>query len=210
MFIDRFQVDVYRFISMLGLAYAIQHNEGCFDGCFQLRGVPLAFAREAIVGGRVMTRDSQKHHTKHQLSDFDAVSLYPSSQSRLDGYPIGAPKLFKNKIPDEADYYIARVRFDSIAKELHFPLMSTIDYVSDSRCFTNDIVGKTMVLGKQAREDIAEFQGANFTVIEGMYWDQGFNDQITHTIKSLFEKRLQLKKQGNPLQNGIKLLMNST
>ncbi|OQR85489.1 hypothetical protein ACHHYP_11767 [Achlya hypogyna] len=175
-----------------------------------MRGVPLAFAREAIVGGRVMmTRDNQKHHTKHQLSDFDAVSLYPSSQSIPEGYVQGTPKLFKDAIPTDADYYIARVRFDSIAKKRHFPLLSVFKAESDARNFTNDIVGKTMILGKQALEDVVEFQGATYTVIEGRYWNDGFNDQICHTIRSLFAERLKLKMEGNPLQNGIKLLMNS-
>ncbi|OQS02217.1 hypothetical protein THRCLA_21476 [Thraustotheca clavata] len=229
MFIDRFNVDVFRFISMPSLAYAIQHNEGCFDGCYSMRGVPLNFARQAIVGVRVMTRDNQKHHTKHEISDFDAVSLYPSAQSILEGYVLGAPKLFKHDIPKDADYYIVRVRFNSIGKKLHFPLLSTfraklktfgrevsslpsaIREEDDASCrnFTNDIIGKEMILGKRALEDIVEFQGATFTVIEGMYWNEGFNNQIVKTIKSLFEERLKLKKEKNPLQNGIKLLMNS-
>ncbi|OQS04551.1 hypothetical protein THRCLA_20856 [Thraustotheca clavata] len=207
MFIDRFGTDVYRFISMPGLAYAIQHNEGCFDGCFSMRGVPLAFAREAIVGGRVMTRDNQKHHTKHQLSDFDAVSLYPSSQSNLEGYVRGTPKLFKGTIPNDADYYIARVRFNSIKTKRHFPLLSEFD--GEARLFTNELVRQTMIIGKRALEDIVEFQGSTYTTIEGMYWNEGFNDQICHTIRSLFAERLKLKKEKNPLQNGIKLLMNS-
>jgi hypothetical protein len=207
MFIERFSQDVYRFMSMPSLAYAIQHNEGCFDDCFAMRGVPLAFARQAIVGGRVMTRDNEKQHTKHQISDFDAVSLYPSSQSVLKGYIRGIPKMFKNAIPAEADDYIVRVKFDSISKKRHFPLLSIKD--ASSRNFTNDIVGKILVVGKQALEDVVEFQGATYTVIEGMYWTDGFNDQITKTIKDLFTERLRLKAEKNPLQEGIKLLMNS-
>jgi len=156
-----------------------------------------------------MTRDNQKHHTTHKLSDFDAVSLYPSSQSELDGYVRGTPKLFRSNIPANADYYIARVRFDSIEKTRHFPLLSVFEKDSESRNFTNDIVGKTMILGKRALEDIVQFQGATYTVIEGMYWCDGFNDQICHTIRSLFDERLKLKAIANPLQNGIKLLMNS-
>ncbi|CAK4517080.1 hypothetical protein Ae201684P_021215 [Aphanomyces euteiches] len=207
MFIDRFNIDVYRFMSMPSIAYAIQHNQGCFDGCFEQNGVALGFIRQVIVGGRVMTRDNEKHHVKHQLSDFDAVSLYQSGQSILPGYVQGKAKFFKNYIPEEADYYIARVRFDSIGKRRHFPLLSIQQ--DGSRNFTNDIVGQTMVLGKQAPEDIAEFQGVQYTVIEGCYWSDGFNSKIVDTVKELFDERLKLKKQGNPLQEGIKLLLNS-
>ncbi|CAK4325357.1 unnamed protein product, partial [Aphanomyces euteiches] len=202
MVIDRFNIDVYRFISMPSIAYAIQHNQGCFDGCFEQNGVALGFIRQAIVGGRVMTRDNEKHHVKHQLADFDAVSLYPSGQSILPGYVRGRAKFFKDSVPETADYYIARVRFDSIGKRRNFPLSSIQQ--DGSRNFTNDIVGQTMVLGKQALEDIAEFQGVQYTVIEGCYWDNGFNSKIVDTVKELFDERLKLKKQGNTLQEGMK------
>lgn len=207
MFIDRFNIDVYRFMSMPSLAYAIQHNEGCFDDCYAMNGNVLAFVRDAIVGGRVMTRDNEKHHIQHKLADFDAVSLYPSGQSELDGYIRGKPKWFQNTIPNNADYYIARVKFESIGKKRHFPLLSF--YENGARNFTNDIIGKTMIVGKQALEDIIEFQDVKISIMEGVYWNEGFNNQIVLTIKSLFEERLKLKKEGNPLQNGIKLLMNS-
>lgn len=207
MFIDRFKVDVYRFISMPGLAYAIQHNEGVFDGCYSMKGVPLAFTRSAIVGGRVMTRGNKKWHVLDPNIDFDAVSLYPSAQARLHGYVLGIPKLFRETIPTDNDYFIARVRIDSIGKKLKFPLQSKFN--GQARNFTNNMVGETIIIGKDALEDLVNFQQATYTVIEGMYWNEGFNKQITKTIKSLFQERLELKAQKNPLQNGIKLLMNS-
>lgn len=207
MFIDRFSLDVYRFMSMPSVAYAIQHNEGCFDGCFAMSGVPLSFARQAIVGGRVMTRDNLKHHTKHQVVDFDAVSLYPSAQSKLPGYTMGIPKLFKNAIPEDADDFIVRIVVDTLDEPYHFPLQSIQN--KNSREFSNFIEGKELILGKQALMDLVEFQKVSYTVIEGMYWNSGFNVQITETIKSLFAERLKLKAEGNPLQEGIKLLMNS-
>jgi len=207
MFINRFNIDVYRFMSMPSIAYAIQHNQGCFDGCYEQNGIVLGFIRQAIVGGRVMTRDNKKYHIKHQLSDFDAVSLYPSGQSILSGYVKGKAKFFKDTIPNNADYYIARVRFNSIGKHQSFPLLSIQQ--DGSRGFTNDIIGQTMVIGKQALEDIVKFQNATYTVIEGCYWDEGFNPKIVEAVKELFNERLKLKKEGNPLQEGIKLLLNS-
>ncbi|GMF28911.1 unnamed protein product [Phytophthora fragariaefolia] len=43
-----------------------------------------------------------------------------------------------------------------------------------------------MIVGKQALEDIVHFQGATYSVIEGIYWNEGFNDQITKTIQKIF------------------------
>ena len=205
---DEYQLDVYRFLSVSSLSLSYQHNAGCFDDCYEMNSVLLGFLREATVGGRVMTRDNQKHHTKHKLSDFDAVSLYPSSMDELSGYVRGKAKLFKNQIPSDADYYVARVRFESIGKNRHFPLLSYYD--NGSRNFTNDIVGRTMIVGKQSLEDIERFQDATYTVIEGLYWNEGFNDQITKTIRKMFNARLKYKAEGNALQNVIKLMMNSS
>ncbi|DAZ99694.1 TPA: hypothetical protein N0F65_000872 [Lagenidium giganteum] len=138
-------------------------------------------------------KDNEKHHTKHKLADFDAVSLYPSAMSELNGYVTGKAKLFKESIPSDADYYVARVRFDYIGKNQHFPLQR-----------------RTMILGKQALEDVERFQEAKYTVIEGVYWNEGFNDQITKTIRKMFDARLKYKAEGNPLQNVLKLMMNSS
>lgn len=275
MFIERFEIDVYRFLSMPSIAYAIQNNEYCFDDCYKMRGNALAFARAAIVGGRVMCNNNEKSHNENKLIsklpnsvsievkrkfieyldtqvdedtisfinafqcndnfqgddlklatlefmeesklvneklinlilDFDAVSLYPSAQARIQGYVRGKPKLFRGEIP-ECDYFIAKVHIDSLGKKRAFPLQSLLKE-DGTRDFTNDIIGKEIILGKEALEDLVKFQNITYTSIEGMYWTDGFNDQITKTIKELFNERVILKKQKNPLQEGIKLLMNS-
>jgi len=216
MFKSRFKQDVYNHISMPGLAYAILHNEGCYDNCYSQAGPSLAFIRSAIVGGRCMTRDNKKHHTKHEVVDFDAVSLYPSAMKRLGesstsgprGFPIGKPKIHKTIIP-KCDYHISRVKITKITKDLHFPLQS-VKNGNESRDFTNDLVGKILTLDQYALEDLVEYQGVEYEVIEGLYWNSGFNNQILTTIESLFQERLKLKKAKNPLQNGIKLLMNAS
>ncbi|GMF65805.1 unnamed protein product [Phytophthora lilii] len=142
------------------------------------------------------------------ISDFDAVSLYPSAMARLPGFTQGKPKLHANTIPD-CDYHISKVKITSISKKLHFPLLS-VKEEGASRNFTNDIVGREFVLDKYALEDLVKFQGATYEVIQGLYWNDGFNTAITTSIKELFEERLKLKAEKNPLQNGIKLLMNAS
>ncbi|EGZ30190.1 hypothetical protein PHYSODRAFT_474123 [Phytophthora sojae] len=146
-----------------------------------MNSVLLGFLRQGTVGGRVMARDNGKYHLKHKLADFDAVSLYPSAMSELPGYVRGKGKLFKESIPSDADYYVARVRFESIDIKRHFPLLN-----------------------------IVRFQGAIHTVIEGIYWNEGFNDQITKIIRKMFNARLKYKVEDNPLQEVLKLMMNSS
>ena len=48
-----------------------------------------------------------------------------------------------------------------------------------------------------------------FEIIRGYYFDEGFNPNIKELIHKLFELRRKYKKEGNPLQNTIKLLLNS-
>ncbi|GMF37454.1 unnamed protein product [Phytophthora fragariaefolia] len=67
-----------------------------------------------------------------------------------------------------------------------------------------------MIVGKQALEDIVHFQGASYTVVEGIYWNEGFKDQITKTISKMFNARLKYKAEGNPLLEVLKLMMNSS
>jgi len=205
----KFKQDVYNHISIPALTYAIQHNEGCFDGVYSLKSTPLAFIRKALVGGRTMTKRNEKHHTKHQLVDFDGVSLYPSAQVRLGGYVKGRGKFFKSRRPKN-DYFIARVRIDSVGIERDFPLISVIDAVTGSRNFTNDLCGKTFIIDRFTLEDLIKFQEVGYTLFEGIYWDEGINSQIKTTITTMFNERLAYKAAKNPLQETIKLLLNSS
>ena len=206
---DQFKLDVYKFLSISSVSLAYQNNEGCFDDCYEVNSIMQGFMRQAIVGGRCMTRDNEKHHIKHKLADFDAVSLYPSAMAEMPGYVKGIPKLFKETIPQDADFYIAKIRVNSIGIKRHFPLQSI--QMENSRNFTNDIENKEIILGKQALEDLIEFQKADVTIIEGAYWNDGFNDKICSIISDMFQKRLIYKKQGNNgLQQLLKLMMNSS
>lgn len=205
---NRFQQDVYRHISIPGIAYDVQNNAGCFNDCYALSGPVLSFVRQAIVGGRVMTRDNEKHHTTHPLVDFDAVSLYPSAMHSLPGYVVGKPKLFRDSIPSDATYFIVRIRITAVHQQRHFPLLSIRREMS--REYTNDLVGQTMIVGKVSLEDAVEFQGIEYEVVEGVYWDEGFNKTICTVIKDMFQERLRLKAEHNPLQECMKQLLNSS
>ncbi len=225
---ERFNQNVIDFVSLPSLAQAILAQEECYIGCVSLKGQLLSFVRDAIIGGRVMTRDNEKQWVKNtMIDDFDAVSLYPSAMARMEGFPIGAPVLChsnpnsiafdgsliqeygSDQLFIEGTYYISRVLIKTINKQRHFPLQS-IKSDSGIRQFTNELVGQEIVMDKYAIEDLIEFQGAEVEYIESLVWKYGFNNQITKTIQTLFEERLRLKAVGNPLQECIKLLMNSS
>ena len=53
------------------------------------------------------------------------------------------------------------------------------------------------------------FQGAEFEITDGYYFNEGGNNKINQVIKDLHDLRMKLNKDNNPAQIVIKLLMNS-
>ena len=62
---------------------------------------------------------------------------------------------------------------------------------------------------KVGLEDLITFHQAEFEIIDGYYFNEGRNNKINHVIKDLHDLRKKLKKEKNPAQEIIQLLMNS-
>ena len=58
-------------------------------------------------------------------------------------------------------------------------------------------------------EDLIRYQKCEIKVVRGYYYDGKRDPQIQNIIQELFELRLRYKKEGNPIQEIIKLLLNS-
>ena len=71
------------------------------------------------------------------------------------------------------------------------------------------IYNNTIHINKVGLEDLMTFQDVEFEVIDGYYFNQGRNDKIKSVIKHLYDLRKKMKKEDNPAQLVIKLLMNS-
>jgi hypothetical protein len=153
------------------------------------------------------------------IADFDAVSLYPSAMMRLKGYVKGLPKMLSEEqiknfhfIKQDFDAYYVQIQILSktpFFKERDFPLLSIKDKAG-IRNFTNDLEGQTMYVDNITLEDIEEFQGINYKVIQGYYFNEGFNTNIHKAVQFMFDERKKLKKAGNPLQNTYKLILNAS
>ena len=148
------------------------------------------------------------------ISDFDAVSLYPSAMFSMKGYVRGLPKVLsrdqiKRFHPQTYDAYYVEIEVLSHTIDRAFPLQS-IKNDNGIRDFTNDIDGKRFYVDNIALEDFVVFQDVKYKVIRGYYFDDGFNTKIKDTIEFMFNERARLKKVGNSLQNVYKLLMNAS
>ena len=88
---------------------------------------------------------------------------------------------------------------------------SYIDEEKQTRNWSNDLVGRVLFLDKYTAEDCQEFQGMEFEVIDGYYFNEGFCTKIKTQVEVIFNKRLEAKNNGNTgLANAYKLLLNSS
>ena len=62
---------------------------------------------------------------------------------------------------------------------------------------------------KVGLEELIEYHDAEFEIIDGYYFNEGRHNTINHVIEDLYDLRKNLKKDKNPAQIVIKLLMNS-
>jgi len=210
--ITHFNIDINDILTIPSLADKYFINNDCYKGVYELAGQPRAFIEKCVVGGRTMVRSNQKISKYNVvINDFDAVSLYPSAMNRIDGFLKGLPKIITNFDYDTIkgyDGYFLEIEITKVGIKRKFPLMSVVDD-NGIKNFTNDVEGVRIFVDKISLEDMIKFQNIQFKVIKGYYFDEGFNTKIKDIIRYIFDKRKQLKKEGNSSELIYKLIMNS-
>ena len=97
---------------------------------------------------------------------------------------------------------------NSVGKTYRFPICRLKDDDGSNR-WTNDLEGKTITVDRFTLEDLVRFSKTEYEVLQGYYFNEGRNDRVNDVITNLFNMRLKYKKEGNPLQLVIKLVMNA-
>lgn len=190
-------------------------NEGVYEGVYKLSGLPRQFIQKCVVGGRTMCRDNIKHKVEgEKMADYDGVSLYPSAMARMEGILMGKPKILQpnqlhKSFLDSVNGYFLKIKITNVKQYRHFSLLSEVNSKSGVRMFHNDMIGKVLYVDKVSLEDMIEFQGVEFEVICGYYYDEGRNETIREVITKVFNMRKEMKRVGNPIQEVYKLIMNS-
>ena len=170
------------------------------------------------------------------ICDFDAVSLYPSAIARLytvEGIPKviptdthGKPSIHwllnhlmddDEEVPDgiihKISAFVVEIEIKKVNKPRKFPL---IVYNEDFQV-TNlqEKIERScnrpcrMYVDHITLMDLIKYQEIDFELIRGYYWDGKRDFSIRDCIKNLFNLRLKYKAEGNPVQEIIKLIMNS-
>jgi hypothetical protein len=215
-------LDINHIITSASLAHKYMILSGCYEGVYELNGVPQRFIQKSVVGGRTMMANNEKDYvnknyaktkTFKKISDFDGVSLYPSAMSRMTGFLRGKPNVLQttdyNTILNYDGYFV-EIKIHNIPIKRRFPLTSEKNE-DGVRIFSNEI-HNNLIVDKIQLEDLIQFHGLSmddFTILRGYYFNDGFNNRINKAIRYLFETRKQKKREDNPSQEIYKLIMNS-
>lgn len=189
----------------------------------------------AVYGGRCMTKQNKRWLVINSiLDDFDACSLYPSAMARLftvSGKPEILSKEFTGeKIYDENNphyllkhafkedqlkptedrfisYFIVDIEIVNVGIFRDFaqivykdPITKTNKNVNEPGLMRVDLI---------TLEDLVRFYKISYKVKGGIVFKGERSHRIREVIKDLFEKRAQYKREGNSIQQVMKLIMNS-
>ena len=207
--IDDKMPSILGFYSLPSIAMQYFYVNNCFENCYEFNGHLAQYFGQFIVGGRCMLNSNKPTIETGKIDDFDACSLYPSAMNAFDGYLQGRPKIWNASIDlDTVDYYFVRVKITKIGRHLQFPVISKFD--GETRDWTNNLVGQIIPLDKVGLEEAIKWQEIEYEIIDGYYFDEGFNTEIKSVITNVYQRRLKEKENKNEgLQQVLKLLMNS-
>ena len=208
-------LNMYNYLTISAISDDYVKKNGAYDGVYKMYFNLRRFCSQAVTGGRVHVQEKYKKRiiTK-RISDYDAVSLYPSAMFRLSaerGIAKGKAKVLETLDYEQIkqfSYAIMRVRINAITKYQQMPIVhkredGKIDYVNESEPFETFIDIYQLA-------DYIKYQGVQFEILGGVYWNEGFNKKIGALNKKLFDARIKYKEDENEsLQLCCKLMMNS-
>ena len=210
------RLDIHNFLSISSLTDNYMKINGAYAGVIPLQHSLRNYVNKAIRGGRVDF--NKKYHKKvieGKFSDFDGVSLYPSAINRLceeKGLPLGFAKRFLKKDLKKwkkKDYSILTIKINKVNKYQQMPFISYKDEKGILQ-YTNKAPDVNLIIDKYTLEDYINYHKIDFELIDGVYWNKGFNNKMGDLVKNLFNFRLENKKKNPALANVIKLMLNSS
>lgn len=213
--IETFGKPIFDFLTISSYADDYFKSKGVYDGIYEVKGGLKKFLSKAVYGGRVNVCPAYKKQIiNKRINDFDGVSLYPSAIYRLCkefGMPIGKAKRYIKDI-DDPNYYVVEIEITKINKKQQNPFIAY--KTKESIQYINEIPesGLIVTVDRFTLEDYIKFHEIEYNIIDGVYWDEGFNDKFI-VIKDVFDERLIQKSkktaEGDIKQELYKLILNS-
>lgn len=218
------KMSVYESLTISSLTDKYMEVEGVYEGVYEVQGNLRAYIAEAVYGGRVcVNKKYEKKVIEGKISDYDGVSLYPSAINRLCrelGLPKGKAKRFNqnnSKLNTWKDkhYSIMTVKITKVNKKQQMPFIAqkeegSIKYINTPPQNPDGTL-KPVIIDSITLEDYINFHEIEYELLDGVYWDEGSNRKMGEVIQTLFNARLQAKKdKKTALSNTIKLMLNSS
>jgi hypothetical protein len=127
-FITAFNLDVFNYNTISVITYEVFKVNLFYPNgnLFEVGGIVRLFCAKAIHGGRYMCAFNKKWDIPLHISDFDAISLYPSAMNRL--YTVeGQPKVISEfdyvRLTKIATAFIVEIVIFKAHKIYAFPLI---------------------------------------------------------------------------------------
>ena len=93
--LEHTELDVYTAIAVQPLASSCVLS-GCYQNVYQTSGALQQFITTCVVVGRAMCSSNKHLHVKHEISNSDSCSLYPSAINIMLGSLMGKPNVLHN------------------------------------------------------------------------------------------------------------------
>ena len=206
--------NIHNYLTISSLTHDIMRAFGCYDGVYQICGNLREFCSKSAHGGRVQVNDNFRGVTlEGKIANLDAKSLYPSAIKRLcreRGLPKGKCQRIDThdkKVLDGYDYYIVKIQITDIKKKQQLPMVRTV--VSGTNQYINDIKKNIIVyVDMITLQDWVNFCDIEYNILDGVYWNGGYNKTLGEIADFLFDERVKHIEQNNTaIEQIIKLML---
>ena len=172
------------------MTFNIAYQMGVFDDVYELSGIVKSFAQKCIRGGLVRTLYDGCFEVD-DVTCFDLNSSYGTSMTQMNGIPKGKPKPFYKHIPVNACYYWVQVNIKNISSDK----LGRYGFVNEGINFVDSIT----------LNEIKKYVKCDIEIINGYYFDEGFNDNLKHVVHSIFDLRKvdELNKMGKNMLSSL-------
>ena len=157
-------------------------------------------------------RVTKENYKNYQM--YDECSLYPSaivaSRGIVKGFPTRISKeQAKNKsFKNIANEYFLKIKVLSVGKKYHNPMTNYLRE-DGKRVWTNDIEGKIIYVDRVMLEILEKYHEIKYVCYGGLMYTGGYNTKIKDVIRKFYDLRLKYKKEKNPLEIVLKLVLNN-
>ena len=171
---EKLNINIDNYTSLPKLAFDAAYNYGCFANVFTLSGIIQAFAKKCIHGGLIKTMQ-EGMFSVNDVTCLDINSSYGTSMNTMPGIPIGKPKPFYDAVPNDSCYAFIQCNISNIRNDK----LGRYSFVNEGIMFIDSIL----------LDEIKKYVDCDITIINGYYFNEGFNKKINDFAKVLYDLR---------------------